>query len=91
MEISKGHVAERVRHYLKNAHPSGATLEVMEDEIWIQDSVWQVLIQPDVEPKKISEYYELLADVMIELQDAEGLDVHLHPVDARSEMRLRAA
>ena len=91
MGVDKHHVAERVRHYLKHAHPSGATLEVLEANIWSEEFAWQVPIQPDVEPKKVSEYYELLADAMIELQDKDDLIVYLRPVDAKVDLLLQAA
>ena len=91
MAVDKHHVAERVRHYLKHAHPGGATLEVLEDNIWSEESSWQVPIQPDVEPKKVSEYYEILADTMIELQDREDLNVYLRPVDAKADLVLQSA
>ena len=45
-------IAERVRYYLKEEHPGGATLEGLEDQIWYEEFGWHVQIRPDFEPKK---------------------------------------
>ena len=90
-EIDKHQVAERVRYYLREARPGGSNLEVLEDQIWPEEFAWHVPIQPDVEPKRSFEYYEILAEAMIELQDKEHISVYLTPVDSKADLHLQAA
>ena len=84
-------IAERVRHYLKDAHPGGATLEVLEDQIWRDEFAWNVTVRPDFEPKRLFEYYEVLADVMIELRDQEDLKVYLVTSEAKADLEPQPA
>ena len=85
-EHDKHYVAERVRHYLKDAHPGGATLEVLEDQIWREEFAWHVPIQPDFEPKRLFEYYEALADAIIALADRDNLSVWLMASDSKADI-----
>ena len=85
-EQDKHFIAERVRHYLKDAHPGSATLEVLEDQIWRDEFGWNVTVQPDFEPRRLFEYYEILADVMIELRDLEDLKVYLVTSEAKADL-----
>ena len=84
-------VADRVRHYLQGIHPGGATLEVLENQIWRDEFAWNVPIQPDFQPKRLFEYYESLADVMIELADNENLNVYLVASDSKADISDQAA
>lgn len=85
-EHDKQYVAERVRHYLKDAHPGGATLEVLEDQIWREEFAWHVPIQPDFEPKRLFEYLEALSDAIIALADQEDLSVWLEARDSKADL-----
>jgi len=77
-------VAEVVREYLKDCHPGGATLEVVEANIYKSYYEWRVPIRPNFEPPNWIEYYEALAIVATEISENEGLNVHLVPTDPES-------
>lgn len=85
-EFNKYYVAEKVRHYLKDAHPGGATLEVLEDKIWPGEFAWRVGVQPDFEPKRRFEFHEALADAEIALMDEENLTVLLVPMMSKADV-----
>lgn len=74
---NKKTVAEAVSKYIKACHPGGATLEVVEEGIRKEHYWWYVPVLPSVEPPKLFEYYEVLADVEEELAENEGLTVLL--------------
>jgi hypothetical protein len=76
---NKRTVADAVRKYIKDRHPGGATLEVVEQDVREEKYWWYVPVRPSVEPVKRYEYYETLADVEGELQDNEHLTVLLVP------------
>ena len=85
-EQDKHFIAERVRHYIKEEHPGGATLDVLEDQIWHEEFGWHVPIQPDFEPKKMLEYFESLGHVEDQLIDLEELNVFLVPGTSKADM-----
>lgn len=85
-EQDKHFIAERVRHYIKDEHPGGATIDVLEDQIWREEFAWHVPIQPDFEPKKMLEYYEALGHVEDQLVDLEELKVFLVPGTSKADM-----
>ncbi|HIE27847.1 TPA: hypothetical protein EYP66_11225 [Candidatus Poribacteria bacterium] len=58
---NKKTVAEAVSKYIKDCHPGGATLEVVEEGIRKEHYWWYVPVLPSVEPPKLFEYYEALA------------------------------
>jgi len=72
-------VAKAVREYVKDCHPGGATLEVLEQDIRKEEYWWYVPVRPDMEPVKRYEYYEALADVEEALEENENLTVFLVP------------
>jgi len=76
---NKRTVAKAVRKYIKNYHPGGATLEVIEQGIRKEEYWWYVPVRPSVEPVKRYEYYEALADVEEALDENENLTVFLVP------------
>ncbi len=76
---NKQTVAEAVRKYIKDCHPSGLTLEVVEEGIRKEKYWWYVPVQSSKEPPKLFEYYEALAEVECELEDNENLTVFLVP------------
>ena len=78
-KFNKQSVARKVRQYLKDCHPSGITLEVIDADVKRADSRWYVPIRTDKEPVKQYEFYEALADVEGELEDKENLTVLLVP------------
>jgi hypothetical protein len=82
-ELSEQAVARKVAEYLKDCHPGGATIEVDPDGVQREGSGWRVRVRPSEEPSKRFEYYEALADVAVELQEREHLNVFLVPSDPK--------
>jgi hypothetical protein len=78
-------VAELVRSYLKDCHPYGMTLEVIEPKIRQEKSWWNVPIRLNMVPSKFSELYEVLTHAEIELEDNENLTVFLAPIFPKSD------
>lgn len=76
---NKRTVTEAVRRYIKDCHPGGLTLEVVEQGIRKEEYWWYVPVRPNVEPVKRYEYYEALADVEEALDENENLTVFLVP------------
>jgi len=76
---NKRTVATAVRKYIKDSHPGGTTLEVVEQGIRKEEYWWYVPVRPSVEPVKRYEYYEALADVEEALDENENLTVFLVP------------
>lgn len=74
-------VARVVQQYLQDAHPGGATLAVVEAKIRKEGTYWHVPIRPSVEPPKLFEYYEALADIESAIDTQEHLKVILIPGD----------
>lgn len=72
-------VAEAVRKYIKDCHPSGLTLEVIEKGIRKEEYWWYVPVRLSMEPPKLFEYYEALADVEEAVYENENLTVFLVP------------
>ena len=91
MEQSKHEIAEAIRRYLKDRHPGGATLEVVEQNMRREEFAWHVLVQPDFEPARMFEYHEALADVEAELADCENLNVFLIPGTAKADLTPQTA
>ena len=86
IEMNPHEVAETVRRYLKDRHPGGATLNVIEQNIRKEEFAWHIPIQPDFEPERMFEYHETLADVEIALADGENLSVFLIPGTPQTEL-----
>jgi len=78
-KLDKRTVAKAVRMYIKDCHPGGASLEVIEQGIRKEEYWWYVPVRPSVEPVKRYEYYEALADVEEALEENENLTVFLVP------------
>jgi len=74
---NKRAVAEAVRKHIKGCHPTGLTLEIIEKGIRKEKYWWYVPVRPNVEPPKLFEYYEALADVEEALEENEKLAVFL--------------
>ena len=76
---NKRTVAEAVRKYIKDCHPSGLTMEVIEKGIRKEKYWWYVPVRLSMEPPKLFEYYEALADAEEALEENENLTVFLVP------------
>ena len=82
-ESSEQVVAQKVAEYLKDCHPGGVTIEVDPADVHREGSGWRVRVRPSAEPSDRFEYYEALADVAVELQEREHLNVFLVPSDPK--------
>ena len=76
-EINAKSVAKMVRERFEGRHPSGVTIEVLEEGVRKMDNWWHVPVRPDVWPARTFELYDALADVEIELQDEHKLNLLL--------------
>lgn len=72
-------VAQAVRKHLQPQLSTGITLEVIEPGIRQEEHWWNVPVRPSEEPTKRYEYYEVLADAEIDLDEKEHLKVFLIP------------
>src|SRR4051794_36365934 len=77
--MSKKKVAELVLDRLREYHPGGADLSVLEQEIYLRGDCWQVPVRPSVWPRSTTEYYNTLADVEADLCEKAHLKVWLVP------------
>jgi hypothetical protein len=77
--VNERDVIMAVREQIKDKHPGGATLEVLEQGIRHEQDWWYVPIRPSVEPPKRYEYYEALAEVEKDLVVLNHLTVLLIP------------
>jgi hypothetical protein len=77
--MSKKKVAELVQERLREYHPGGADLSVVDEEIYLRDDCWHVTVRPSAEPRNTFEYYEALADVEDALREKAHLNVWLVP------------
>lgn len=75
MEQTKEFVAQKVRERLVGVHPGGVTLEVLDNGIHQIDKWWRVPIRPSHWPKRLSDFYETLAEMTDELQEQDHVDV----------------
>ena len=94
MELTKETVAQKVRERLKDVSVTGITMEVGEENIHKVDNWWRVPIRPSRWPKKMFEFYEVLAEVENDLQEKEHLDVLLFtgdPLEEEEEVEAMAA
>lgn len=78
-KLSKRDVVKVVREYIQDCHPSGLTLEIVEEDVRKEKYWWYVPVRADREPPKLFEYYESLADVEERLDENESLEVFLVP------------
>ena len=79
LTMSEKEIVEIVARYLKDKHPGGATLEALTQGVRHEQDWWYVPVRPSVEPKRRYEYYEALAEVENDLEEAEHLTVLLLP------------
>ena len=81
MELDAKAVAQTVREYLRDQHPSGLTLEVVEAEVIKIDYWWQVPVRPSAWPEKTFELYDTLAEVETAIQEDKHLNILLAPTE----------
>lgn len=74
-EMTKERVAAIVRERLKNVSVTGITMEVVDDDVYKIDAWWRVPIRPSRWPKRMFEFYEVLAEVEDDLQEQEHLNI----------------
>ena len=94
MEVTKERVAEKVRERLKGVAVTGITIEVGESGIQKVDDWWRVPIRPSRWPKRMFEFYEVLAEVEDDLQEREHLNILLatgEPLEEEEETLAIAA
>jgi hypothetical protein len=76
-KITQSEIAQKVRESIRDRHPGGVTLEVVEQGIRKVDYWWRVPVRPSAWPEKMFEYYEALAEVESEIQEKEHLNILL--------------
>jgi hypothetical protein len=79
--LSASVVAQKVAEYLKERRPGGVTVAVDPEGVQERESSWRVRVRPSEEPSRLFRYYEDLADVEIELEEREQLNVWLVTAD----------
>jgi hypothetical protein len=77
--VTKERVVQLVRARLRPHHPGGVDLEVDESRVRLQNGYWYVPIRPSVEPPRMFEYYEVLAEVEEALEEVDRLQIQLVP------------
>jgi hypothetical protein len=82
-ELSVPALVQRVQGYLQHVHLDGITLEVDPEVVQKGEFSWRVCVRPSEEPTDRIEYYEALADVEMELEEQEQLQVWLVPGDPK--------
>jgi hypothetical protein len=80
MEQDGKTIAEVVRDYVRDRHPGGVTLEVVEEGIKRIDYWWRVPIRPSEDPPHTFEYYDVLADIEAQMQEDRQLNIILVPL-----------
>lgn len=78
--MTQDQVAQLVCEQLQNHHPGGTTLEVVPEGIRQQNGSWYIPVRPNVQPPKMYEYYEALAEVESTLEENEQLQIWLMPM-----------
>ncbi len=74
-DMTKERVAAIVRERLKNVSVAGITMEVVGEDVYKIDEWWRVPIRPSRWPKRMFEFYEVLANVEDELQEQQHLNI----------------
>lgn len=77
--MTKEQIAHLVQEQLRDHHPGGVTLEVIEGDVRRRDGYWYVGVRPSAQPPRMFEYYEALADVEATLEEQKNLLVFLNP------------
>lgn len=90
-ELNAQTVAGLVRNQLIGRHPSGLTIEVVEEKVVKIENWWQVPVRPDVWPEKTFEYYDTLAEIEEELLELNQVNILLSPMEPIQEETLQVA
>jgi hypothetical protein len=81
--ITASEIAEKVREYLKREAPDFGVqfrIDVLDDGIYQEDDeYWYVPVLPEKQPKRTSDYYEMLAEIETCLLETDDLQVTLVP------------
>lgn len=83
--MTKERVVQLVRARLRPHHPGGVDLDVDEGRVHRQNGYWYVPIRPSVEPPRMFEYYEVLAEVEEALEEDDKLQIQLVPSEPLNE------
>jgi hypothetical protein len=75
--FTKKKVAAIVREYLKDCHPGGVTIDVLDEDIYKSYYEWRVPIAPNIEPPNDLQYCEEIAHLKVDILEKEGLNVFL--------------
>ena len=78
--LTRQTVGNKVEQSLANHYRPGWRVEVLKEEIYREDDWWYVPVRPDQDTRQTIQYYDLLAEVETELQDAENINILLVPV-----------
>jgi hypothetical protein len=76
---TKEGVAQLVAEHLRDCHPGGVSLAIVEDQIRMKDDYWYVPVRPSAPPPRNFEYYDMLAGVETELSVKEHVNLRLVP------------
>jgi hypothetical protein len=88
MELANTEVARKVRERLMGVQPGGVTLHVVDDDVYKVDNWWRVPVRPSRWPKRMSDFYEDLAEVEEDIQEREHLNILLatgQPLEEEAE------
>ncbi len=83
--MTKSVVAEKVRQGLQQVEVSGITLQVVDEDVYQVDEWWRVPVRLSRWPARMFDFYEALATVTEELQEAEHLNILLETGDVLNE------
>jgi hypothetical protein len=72
-------IAQVVRDYIRDRHPDGVTLDVVDEGVHKIDYWWRVPVRPSAEPPHTFEYYDALAEVEGQIQEDKQLNILLVP------------
>jgi hypothetical protein len=78
--MTEERVLELVREQLQKHRPGGVDLAIAPRPVRLENDCWYVPVLPTVEPPRMFEYYEALADVEATLEEEQGLQVLLVPI-----------
>jgi hypothetical protein len=77
--MNKEKMLELVQERLKEHHPGGVTLTVLDRGVRREDGFWHVPVRPSEQPDQMFAYYDALAEVETDLSLKERLKVVLVP------------
>lgn len=75
-ELTKEQVIQKILPYLKE-YQNGFTLEIVPEGMRQVDDWWRVPVRPSSLPDRLYEYYEALAEIELDLDDKEDLNIVL--------------